>query len=897
MEQQEQSAFGRRDFLKTTAVIGAFGALSGTWSDGLVTRAHAASPINQERAGTKIVKTNCRSCTADCGVLAHVKDGRVIKIEGNPEFERSEGALCTKGLAGIQALYHPNRNKYPMKRVGARGENKWKRISWDEALSEIAQKLMEIREKYGAESVMGSTGGGGNPNFLSCCRFCDVFGSPNWFEPGASQCYMPRQMVYQMTYGGGPAGNPSLGDSNCIEAFFYNDIKMKTFVLWGTDPSYSGPSQAGRALVELRARGVQTIVIDPRFTPDAAKADIWLPIRPGTDVALMMAWIKKIIDQKWYDRDFVMKWTNLPFLVNTKTKMILRENELIEGGRADTFVIWDTKTNAPVGLTYPWDDALEPALEGTYTIKDVEYKTGFTLLRERVEPFTVEKAAEECGLEVAKIEKAIQMYAKNTPSAIALGVATDHNVNSAQAPMGTATLDMIMGNVEKPGTILQRYAGGAIGDLRSTMLKKFLPEAQLRKRLGGIEHKGMLRWWVAQPAPLLEAMTTGKPYGIHAWIERSGNKLAMVADAAKWVEGLKKLDLVVHAFVYPTSFSAYADYLLPMTEWLESDFVTSSHNRMFARQAVTHLWETCNETFFWARLAKKCADLGHEECKRAFDPKATAPELPYFNTYEEQLDGWTKYFGMTWKEYVSKIPFDNVPYDQWRKYYIYKEIDPKTNKPKGFGTPSKKLEVYGESFIVLGRTGRPWTTYDLPPSSKDYDPLVYYMEPTENRKTEVGKEYPLTMTNGRLPMYHHGTLRNVPYIRELYPVAEIWVNPIAAKKYGVAQGDWVWVESLRGKIRAKARVTEGIPPDTVYMERFWNPETLDSPTKGWQEMNVNVLSKMTAPYNDMFGTYTLRGYQVKISKADGAPKGIWEKPEEFKRWMPEPSDATPVVRL
>ncbi|MBP1681051.1 MAG: Psr/DMSO reductase-like protein chain [Proteobacteria bacterium] len=897
MEQQEQSAFGRRDFLKTTAVIGAFGALSGTWSDGLVTRAHAASPINQERAGTKIVKTNCRSCTADCGVLAHVKDGRVIKIEGNPEFERSEGALCTKGLAGIQALYHPNRNKYPMKRVGARGENKWKRISWDEALNEIAQKLMEIREKYGAEAVMGSTGGGGNPNFLSCCRFCDVFGSPNWFEPGASQCYMPRQMVYQMTYGGGPSGNPSLGDSNCIEAFFYNEIKMKTFVLWGTDPSYSGPSQAGRALVELRARGVQTIVIDPRFTPDAAKADIWLPIRPGTDVALMMAWIKKIIDQKWYDHDFVMKWTNLPFLVNTKTKMILRENELIEGGRADTFVIWDTKTNAPAGLTYPWDDALEPALEGTYTIKDVEYKTGFTLLRERVAPFSVEKAAEECGLEVVKIEKAIQMYAKNTPSAIALGVATDHNVNSAQAPMGTATLDMIMGNVEKPGTILQRYAGGAIGDLRSTMLKKFLPEAQLRKRLGGIEHKGMLRWWVAQPAPLLEAMTTGKPYGIHAWIERSGNKLAMVADASKWIEGLKKLDLVVHAFVYPTSFSAYADYLLPMNEWLESDFITSSHNRMFARQAVTHLWETCNETFFWARLAKKCAELGHEECKRAFDPKATAPELPYFNTYEEQLDGWTKYFGMTWKEYIAKVPFDNVPYDQWRKYYIYKEIDSRTNKPKGFGTPSKKLEVYGESFIVLGRTGRPWTTYDLPPSSKDYDPLVYYMEPTENRKTEVGKEYPLTMTNGRLPMYHHGTLRNVPYIRELYPVAEIWVNPIAAKKYGVAQGDWVWVESLRGKIRAKARVTEGIPPDTVYMERFWNPETLDSPTKGWQEMNVNVLSKLTAPYNDMFGTYTLRGYQVKISKADGAPQGILEKPEEFKRWMPEPSDAAPAVRL
>jgi anaerobic selenocysteine-containing dehydrogenase len=899
MEKIEQPALGRRDFLKTTAVIGAFGALSSSFSGGLVPRANAASEtaIAKERSGTKIIKTNCRSCTADCGVLAHVRDGRVIKLEGNPEFERSEGALCAKGLSGINALYHPQRNKYPMKRVGARGENKWMRVSWDEALDDIAKKLMEIREKYGAEAVMGSTGGGGNPNFLSCCRFCDVFGTPNWFEPGASQCYMPRQMVYQMMYGGGPAGNTSLGDSNCIEAYFYDDIKMKTFVLWGTDPSYSGPSQAGRALVELRARGVQTIVVDPRFTPDAAKADIWLPIRPGTDVALMMAWIKYIIEKNLYDLDFVMKWTNLPYLVNTKTKMLLRESDLIAGGRADTFIIWDKKTNAAKSISYPWDENLEPALEGTFSVEGLTCKTGFSLLKERVEPFTIAKAAEECGLEAHKIEKAINMYAKNTPSGIALGVATDHNVNSAQAPMCTAALDMLMGNVEKPGTVLQRYAGGGIGDLRTTMLKKFLPEEQLRKRLGGIEHKGMLRWWVAQPGPLLEAMTTRKPYGIHAWIERSGNKLAVVADAAKWIEGLKQLDLVVHAFMYPTSFSAYADYLLPMNEWLESDFIVSSHNRMFARQAVTHLWETCNESFFWARLAKKCAELGHEACKRAFDPKETAPELPYYNTYEEQLDGWSKYFGMTWAEYKAKVPFDYVPYNEWRRYYIYKEIDPKTGKPKGFGTPSKKCEVYGESFITLGRTGRPWTTYDLPPSSKDYDPLPYYMEPPENPKSETGKEYPLVMTNGRLPIFHHGTLRNSPFIREIFPVAEIWVNPIAAKKYGVAQGDWVWVESLRGKIQAKARVTEGIPPNTVYMERFWNPETLDSPTKGWKEMNVNVLSKYTGPYNDMFGTYTLRGYQVKISKADSAPKGIWQKPEDFKPWLPEPTDSTKTVVL
>lgn len=896
MEQNEQTAFGRRDFLKTTAVIGAFGALSGSWEGGLVAKAEAAVQ-NQTPQESEIIRTNCRNCTADCGVLAHVKNGRVIKIEGDPEFKRSEGALCAKGLAGIQALYHPNRLKYPMKRVGARGENKWQRISWKEAVDEIAHKLMEIREKYGAEAVMGGTGGGGNPNFPSVCRFCNVFGSPNWFEPGASQCYMPRQSVYWMMYGGGPAGNTSLADSNGLELYFYNDIKIKTLVLWATDPCYSGPSQAGRAIVELRARGVKTVVIDPRFTPDAAKADVWLPIRPGTDVALMMAWVKYIIEHNLYDHEFVMKWTNLPFLVNTKTKMILRENELFEGGRADTYVIWDTKTNAPKGLTYPWDDALAPALEGTFKIEGVEYKTGMTLLKERVEPFSIAKAATECGLQEEKIVEAIKLYAQNTPSSIALGVAVDHGINSSEAAMGGATLDIIMGNIEKPGVMLQRYKGDTGGLLRTTRLNHFLPKEQLLKRLGGIEHKGMLQWWVAQPTPLLEAMLTRKPYGIHAWIERSGNKMGVVANPAKWVEGMKQLDLIVHAFTCPTSFSAYSDYLLPMTEWLETDFITQSFNVMFARRSVTHLWETCNEDFFWSQIAKRCGELGHEGCKRAFDPKETAPEIPYFNTYEEKLDSWAKFFGLTWKEYIQKVPFEHIPMSEFKRYYRYLDIDPKTGKVAGFGTPSKKCEVYGECFIKLGRTGRPLSPFDLPPASKDYDPLLYYREPIENDHSPEGKLFPLIMTNGRLPMYHHGTLRNIPYLREIYPVPEVWVNPLAAKKYSVSQGDWAWIESARGKIRGKVRVTEGIPPDTVYMERFWNPETLNTKTGGWQETNVNVLSREQGPYNDIFGTYTIRGYRVKIYKAEGAPKGVLERPEEFKQWLPEPSDRTDVVRL
>lgn len=898
MEQKEQTAFGRRDFLKTTAVIGAFGALSSTWSGGLVTRAHAATPINHERAGSKIIKTNCRACTHNCGVLAHMKDNRVIKIEGDPAHPMSKGALCAKGLSGIQALYHPNRNKYPMKRIGARGENKWKRISWKEAIDELANKLMESREKYGAESLFCSTGGGGNPGFYSIARFCNAFETPNWFEPGCSQCFLPRTAAYGLMYGG-PA--TSIGDSLALEMYLPN-TQMKTVVQWGSNASYNSPAGGGRELAQLRAKpGVKTVSIDPRFTPDAAKADVWLPIRPGTDVALMLCWIRYIIDKKLFDADFVTKWTNLPFLVNTKTNMILRENELMEGGRADTFVVWDTKTNTAKGLTYPWDDALVPALQGAFTINGVEYKTGMTLLREKSEEYTIAKAAEICWLEPKKIEEAIHIFATNGPGGIVLGVATDQFPNSTQAAIASVILNGLVGNVEKPGALMQRFATSRVGPYGTYMVgpsKKLLPKEQLLKRLGVVEHKGLLQWWSAHTSSIQDAVLTGKPYKPRIWIDRSGNKLNVLANASSWIPVMEQLDYIVHVFLYPTSFSAYADLLLPATEWLETDCLVETMNVVNARQAVTHTWETMDETLFWSKLAKRCAELGHENCKRAFDPEFMGEDMPYWNTMEELLDTrLKKTFNTTWKEFVKTAPYQYKTQKEYASYYVYKGINPKTGLANGFNTPSKKLELYGECWITLGRTGRPWTTYDLPPVAKDYDPLPYYMEPVENPKSEIAKTYPLVMTNGRLPVFHHGTLRNIPFIREVFPVAEVWVNPVDAKKYGVAQGDWAWVESPRAKIRGKARVTEGIPKGVVYMERFWNPETLDSPTKGFQEMNVNMLSIKDGPFNDICGTYTLRGYQVKISKANSAPTGIWEKPEDFKPWLPQPSEPTQSVAL
>ena len=862
---------------------------------GLLVRRAVPSPGREENV--KVIKTACRACIANCGVLATVKNGRVVSLRGNPEDPMSKGRMCAKGLSGIQALYHPNRNKYPMKRVGPRGSGQWKRISWDEALDTIAKKLMETKEKYGAEAVFCSTGGGGNPEIWSIARFCNIFGTPNWFEPGCAQCYLPRVLAYTMMYGG---ADPSIADSNALELYFPEDTPIKALVLWGTDPSWSCPASGGGMVNDLRAKGVKTVVVDPRLTPDAAKADVWLPIRPGSDVALMLAWIRYILENRLYDADFVMKWTNLPYLVDAETRMLLRADKSDDPNVPDTFMVWDKKTNSAQPLEYPWNDALDPVLNGEFTVNGRKCKTGFRLLWERCEEFTLEKAAEVCRLDAERIEKAIRVFAENAPGGLAIGVATDQTPNSVQAAMAAAIIDLLLGNVERPGALMQRFRTSGCFDMPNypvPVAADRLPPEQLKKRLGGRAHKGLGIWWAGHPSSILEAILTGKPYQPRVWIDRSGNKLAATADSRKWEQAIQKLDFIVHVYMYPTSFSAYADILIPSEEWLETDMLVETCNTLVARQATTHLWETMDETLFWSKLAKRCGELGHEACKKAFDADYMGHDLAYWDSMEEFLDHWVGRLGMSWKEFAAKAPIEYLPKDQWRSYYVYQQPDPNNGgKPAGFATPSKKCELYLESMITLGRTGKPFSPIELEPADQDYDPLPYYLEPAEGPDSALAEEYPLVYTGGRVPYYHHNTLRNIPWLRELYPAPELWIHPEAAAKYAVEDGDWVWVESPRGKTRAVAKVTAGVNPGTVFMERFWAPENLNSPTHGWTEMNVNLLTRADAPFNDVVGTYTLRAFQVKVYKAEGAPEGVWLDPEQFRPWLPVPAGPAKEAR-
>ena len=242
----------------------------------------------------KKIPTFCSLCgpTMGCGIYCYVKDGRLVRVEGMKESPRNRGKLCPRAFASVQWLYSPQRLKYPLKRIGKKGEGKFEKIGWDEALDIIAAKLLEQKERYGPESLaILSPARRSYSDYLF--RFLVVHGSPNYGHSGI--CAVQRAFGFAYT----------LGVS--MLAPDYNNADL--IIIWGGNPVYSGTPQGGlERILNAKERGAKLIVIKPQMQPDAAKADIWMPVRPGTDGALALAMLNVVINENLYDRGFVDKW-------------------------------------------------------------------------------------------------------------------------------------------------------------------------------------------------------------------------------------------------------------------------------------------------------------------------------------------------------------------------------------------------------------------------------------------------------------------------------------------------------------------------------------------------------------------------------------------------------------
>jgi anaerobic selenocysteine-containing dehydrogenase len=698
---------------------------------------------------TTVLKSVCRSCHGGCGVLMHVQDGVLVKVQGDPDSPLNHGRLCPIGTVTTDLVYHPNRLKYPMRRLGERGSGRWERITWDEALDEISEKVLAIRAESGPESIAMGTGTGRH-HIRWVSRFGHALGTPNWCEPGFAQCFHPRVNTTILT----------LGDLPVCD--YTGDVAPKCIMFWGHNPLNSGPDGETRFSVrEALAHDPDIIVVDPRETELAKRAKIWLRVRPGADDALALAMLHVIIGERLYDEPFVRQWTH-----------------------------------------------------------------GFEQLAECVKQYTPEWAEPITWVPADQIRAAARLFAQAKPGMLEWGCAIEHTPKCIQTIRATSMLPVLTGNIDVPGGWVFGMHG--LGRFPS-LIENLTPEASA-KRLGADRFKLLGGAGADLPAAhiptLVQAMRDGIPYRVRAFLVFGNNTLTTFANASTAYEALMKLDFMVCADLFMTPTAELADIVLPAASWPEINQIaglpTIAANVVLANQKAVRTHECKSDEEIFVELARRMKlPVGTEPVEEVLDQQLAAGGL-----------------GVTFDE-LKQRGFVNIPM-KYRKF-----------EKNGFRTPTGKIELYSTRLEEFG-----------------YAPLPYYVEAPETpiSAPEVAKDFPLVLTTGgRISHFFNSEHRQIDKLRKAHrdPVCEI--HPETAAKYGIVHGGWMWIETRRGRIKQKVKVTTGIDPRVISAQHAWWFPEKGAPDYGVWESNVNLLTDNSPPFDPAMGTYQLRALLCRVA--------------------------------
>lgn len=671
-------------------------------------------------------------------------DGKPVGVTGDPNDPVSHGAICMKGVSSLEYLNHPQRLKYPMKRIGARGKGQWERIGWDKALDEIASKLTEFRDRFGAESVAFMRGGAKGYQDAYMSRFCNAFGCPN-VSSMAHVCFVSREDAYLLTYG----------------AMVYPDYEHPPalILMWAVNTSNTAMGEWKRTTEALR-KGSKLIVIDPWQSEPARRAQVWIKPRPCTDLALALGMLHVIINEDLYDHDFVEKWT-----------------------------------------------------------------VGFNKLRDHVQAYPPEKVAGITWVPADSVRQIARLYATSKPACLVLGNGLDNNVNNLQTSRAASIMRAITGNIGRPGTDLEWSPSGVL-DKGSPDLSAHdaMPAQKRAKRLSAKD--GLLPMhFYSLPQSIMAAILTGKPYPIKAIFVQGASLLHTLANSNETFEALQKVEYSVVSDLFMTPTAELADIVLPVASYLEIDSLHEGEYMQAVNviQKVASVGECLPDYEIYAGLAKR---MGLE---RYFD-----------KTGREMLDFILKPTGMTFDE------FRRVGSVSGSKQYLKHE---KT----GFNTPSGKAELYSSRLAEWG-----------------FEPLPSYHEPPESpiSNPNLAQRYPFVLTNHKLPCFQHSSGRMIERLRRFHPDPIVHIQTDAARKMGISEGDWVFIETKRGRIKERANLVAAIDPRVVIADYgWWFPEKDTTSLHGWAESNLNILTNSGRPWGREMGTPSLRGMVCNVRRA------------------------------
>lgn len=830
--------------------------------------------------GVKWKYTRCFFCHMNCGLEVGVdtETGRIVEIKGN---QKEGTVLCDRmgkhGEKAIQFHYHPKRVNHALKRAGEKGEDKWEEIPYEQALDEIADKLKELIAKHGPETLLSSEGTYRSDHLWARSRFYNLLGNPNNIVDPGTICW-----CWNYTLNMAMTGWPIEGASPVSPS------QSNTMVIWGKRATECyGIQSPNWRLYEtaLKRPGEKPklIVVDPMQTEEARLADHWQALYPGTDAALILGWANYILENDLYDEEFLKYWSNAVFLVRKDDGQMIRADWIDPSLPHTDFVAWDTMTDKMVFWNsdenhYYGDVTVEPALMGEFTIdladeKDVEVTTSFAALRKHLSKYDLETVSEITGVPVTQIRDAAHCYATNGPAFIAWGLGGGDQAgwNAAACAVGKTLLRIITGNIDNPGG---EYVGepglpptpgeGKLFPMRDSELelsdvvkpetrKKFLGNDQFRcmswKGFEPIDkayrkmfdvNRPQLHQMLVTPPVAWKAVEEGDPYKCTAMICWSSNPMAWAPNSKHVYEVLKKLELLVVVDYWKTPTAALADYILPAADCLERPMGATCEDSndfsVYGDRAVPPEFDRRVDYDFFRGLALR---MGQEE----YWPWETYEDViayriercPDIKDFNDAVEIGMYFPGPT-------------------RFYKHAETLP-NGQTRGFATTTRKCEIYPTLFQDLG-----------------YNPYPEYREPWESpvSRPDLAQKYPLRLTvSGRTSILYHSEWR-VPGqgTRSMYPWPNVIINAHDAHDLGITDGEWVWIETPRGRIRQVAKVDASIIPGTVQvMPSWWFPELpAEEPwSQGVFESNGNVLTPDDIETLDpMCGNWIDRGLLCRV---------------------------------
>jgi anaerobic selenocysteine-containing dehydrogenase len=800
-----------------------------------------------DHTGPQRVHGFCGLCIARCGTIATVEDGRFTRLDPDPTHPTGQ-AICAKGRAAPELVYHPERLTHPLRRTRPKGDRDpgWERIGWDQALDLTAAAMRGIADRHGPEAFVFSlsspstTAIGDSTPYIR--RLMNAFGTPNAVN-SLDVCGWGRAFATRFTFGvgsvatgGGGGAMPDIANSGCL-------------ILWGYNPSFTRITHA-TAVIEAQKRGMRLIVVDPRHVGLANKADVWLRVRPGTDGALALGIANLMIQQGWYDRDFIRTWSNGPLLVRADTGRLLTERDLGPDGDTRRLLAWDAAAGRPV----PYDtaagrydgDSASLALEGEYRIAtpagDVACHPAFELYARLCRRYSPEAVEAICWIPGAQVKAAARLIWQARPVSYYAWSGHEQHANVTQTARAMSLLYALTGSFDAPGgnVLFPTPASAAITG-------EELPAAQrLAPTLGIAERPlGPARWNSINTGDLYRAILQSQPYPVRGLLGFGSNMLLAHADGAYGRNALAALEFYAHADMFMTPTAELADVVLPVASCFEREalkigFEISADAQslvQFRQAVVPPPGEARPDTDIIFDLADRLG-LGAQFWNGDIDA-----------SYRQQL-GPT---GVTLEQLRAAPAGLRVPLRT--RHAKHAETDA-TGNPRGFATPSRKIELYSQTFL-----------------DHHYAPLPDFVEPQMGpvARPDLAARFPLVLTSAKPTLFCQTQHRALPSLRKRAAYPEVQLHSGAAQRRGIANGDWVAIETPDGSVRARAQYNDELDPRVVIGEHGWWQACGEIGAPGYDPFssagaNLNLVIGRSV-LDPVSGTASHRSYLCEIRRA------------------------------